>query len=377
MPSKKHSTIWKAESHTIAKIDILQAYLKAWFSILGTTRKGQQILYIDGFAGPGEYTNHPTGSPVAALEAANSVLETHASSWVAGNIHCAFIDDDPKRIEYLRGKISATNLHSRIRTYFYGHNFTEGLDAVKSHVPEPFSLDHPLFVFIDPFGAKGVPFTSVQEILRSSCSEVLINLDADGIARIFNAGERAKHKATLTTVFGDESWETVLSIEQSFVVQCRQVLELYKQKLRSLQNVRYVFPFEMRGKSCLNYFLVFASQFQLGLQKMKEAMKRLDQTGDYQFSDADIGQGRLFKFDDPKDFSKKMFHWGKGRRLTYSQLMDYALNETPFLNPKKMLKYLETQGLIEKVEIQQGKPRKKGTFSKVIAVVFKQEVPNA
>jgi len=57
MSPKKHPTIWKAEPHTIAKIEILQEYLKAWFSIMGTNRygHGQDILYIDGFAGPGEY----------------------------------------------------------------------------------------------------------------------------------------------------------------------------------------------------------------------------------------------------------------------------------------------------------------------------------
>jgi hypothetical protein len=45
--------VWDADSHTIAKTEMLKAYLNAWFRILGMKRRGQTILYVDGFAGPG------------------------------------------------------------------------------------------------------------------------------------------------------------------------------------------------------------------------------------------------------------------------------------------------------------------------------------
>jgi hypothetical protein len=59
MPSDNLPTIWEATPHTIAKIAILKAYLVAWFQILGITMQGKDLTYIDGFAGPGKYTNHP------------------------------------------------------------------------------------------------------------------------------------------------------------------------------------------------------------------------------------------------------------------------------------------------------------------------------
>jgi len=380
MPPKKHPTIWKAEHHTIAKIEILQEYLKAWFSIMGINRYGggQDILYIDGFAGPGEYTNYPTGSPIAALEAADSVLKTYESRWKAGDVHCAFIDSDAKRMEHLRAKAEGRVLHARIHTYFYEDEFVDGLAAIQSRIPGPFVSDSPLFAFIDPFGAKGVPFASIQNILLSRRSEVLLNLDADGIARIFQAGQDAKSDIILNDIFGGNSWQAIPS-DLTFDKQCREVLNIYKACLRGLERVRYVFPFEMRSTSCLNYFLVFASQHRLGLEKMKQAMKKIDQTGEYKFSDADLGQQLLFRFDDPKDFSRKMFTWCRGTRRTYKELMDYALNETPFINPKKMLKHLEEHGCLAKVETAPGNVRRKGTFSEdaVVAVHFKQEVPDA
>ena len=66
--------VWDAAPHTIAKISILENYLLAWFLILGQSRPGQDLLYVDGFAGPGVYTNYDKGSPVAALIAASKAV---------------------------------------------------------------------------------------------------------------------------------------------------------------------------------------------------------------------------------------------------------------------------------------------------------------
>jgi three-Cys-motif partner protein len=116
VPPKQFDTVWKAEPHTIAKIALLSAYLKAWLSILGTARfrRGQEILYVDGFAGPGEYTNHPTGSPIAAVAAATSVLNTHGAEWTAGDTDCAFVDQDGARIENLRRILRSAQMQAGV-----------------------------------------------------------------------------------------------------------------------------------------------------------------------------------------------------------------------------------------------------------------------
>jgi three-Cys-motif partner protein len=81
--SKKMPKIWEAPRHTLAKIEILRSYLRVWFSILGSTFAGRELWYVDGFAGPGEYTNSPDGSPIAAVRAADAAVK-EARSWVAG-----------------------------------------------------------------------------------------------------------------------------------------------------------------------------------------------------------------------------------------------------------------------------------------------------
>ena len=81
MSSRNIGTIWKAEPHTIAKITILENYLVTWFQILGRSMRDQKLTYIDGFAGPGQYTNYSKGSPIAALTAAKIALSMSGQSW--------------------------------------------------------------------------------------------------------------------------------------------------------------------------------------------------------------------------------------------------------------------------------------------------------
>ena len=79
--SSTRGKTWDADPHTLAKIEILQGYLDAYFPILGRGKPGRDILYIDGFAGPGEYANSPTSSPLAALGAARSALSKTGEAW--------------------------------------------------------------------------------------------------------------------------------------------------------------------------------------------------------------------------------------------------------------------------------------------------------
>jgi hypothetical protein len=98
----------------------------------------------------------------------------------------------------------------------------------------------------------------------------------------------------------------------------------------------------------LNYHLVFASQHPLGLEKMKEAMKAVDQSGTYSFSDDTVGQELLsFDFDAPAVWAERMQRELGGKWRNYSDFRDYALNETPFINAKAMLRHLENQNLVE------------------------------
>lgn len=373
MSAKIERVLWKAPPHTLAKISILQAYLSRWFEILGRSKSRQNLWYIDGFAGPGEYTNSPTGSPVAAITSASEALQSVGGQWRAGGIHCVFIEENPERFDHLKNKIDVTITPQKIHTYFFNSTFVDGLSALRKQAHNPFVPPSPLFAFVDPFGAKGVPFADIKDLLSRESAEVLINFDSDGIGRIFRAKDAANHEDILNEIFGDESWKTELARHRISHELYRGVLALYKQKLRALPKVRYVFAFEMRSaRNIIDYHLVFASQHPLGLEKMKEAMKKIAKNGDYCFSDAHLNQAAMFRFDDPSAYSSQLFEQFRGREAGYPELNDYALNETPFTNPKSMLKDLEGKGMIQ---VSSSDPkRRKGTFNEenLIGITFQQ-----
>ena len=140
-----------------------------------------------------------------------------------------------------------------------------------------------------------------------------------------------------------------------------------------MPNVHYVFAFEMRSaKNTIDYHLVFAGQHYLGLEKMKEAMKTIAKNGDYCFSDAHLNQTSLFRFDEPSAYSGQLLEQFRGRMVKYPELNDYVLNESPFTNPKSMLKDLEEKGMIQ---VNSSDPkRRKGTFNEknLIDITFIQ-----
>jgi three-Cys-motif partner protein len=61
------TTTWTLEPHTKGKHMVLQHYMGAWLPIL--TSWNGRVLFVDAFAGPGEYSGGEPGSPVIALRA--------------------------------------------------------------------------------------------------------------------------------------------------------------------------------------------------------------------------------------------------------------------------------------------------------------------
>jgi three-Cys-motif partner protein len=374
--SKKQDTVWEAQPHTLAKVAILRSYLEKWFAILGRTFAAKDLWYIDGFAGPGEYQGGQDGSPKAAIEAATRALRGTGGQWKAEKIRCVFVEEDAARFTNLKTWLDRSQSDRRVQTRAMNSTFVEAFTKLKHEAENPFQESTPVFAFIDPFGATDVPFTRVRELLSRPKAELLMNLDSDGIDRIYRAGKHADHERLLTEIFDGTEWRSLDGITRTSE-RVQAILALYKTKLRAIPGVRYVFSFEMQSRnSSINYHLVFASQHSLGLEKMKESMKQLDQDGSYRFCDENVGQARLFRFDDLYTHARSMLQTFQGTVVEFSEVNDYALLQSPFVNAKGMLKDLESRGFIE--VIADG-PRRKGTYPDdrlKLRIRFREGVPN-
>lgn len=346
--ANNNPTIWPADPHTVAKIEILKNYLNAWFPIIGS--QFDEVTYVDGFAGPGSYTNHLEGSPIAALNVFKAWISKDPDRLSISKVNTVFIEADLRRFELLKYKINEGFLPARIKSYAMHGKFEEVVEKLFSF-PEfasSFFGKQPLLIFADPFGGTGIPFSLLKKCLASSGSELLLNFDADGISRIYS-GKNVGWQTQLDGVFGCREWENMLrDPHESLVKKSEKCLELYKQQLLEIDGVNFVWPFEMRGKNDrINYYLVFATRNRLGMEKMKEAMKAIDISGQYCFSDAHYNQHFLFRADDVEFFAPLLHKLYLGRSATYDELVRHALCETPFVNPKSMLEWLSRRSQIE------------------------------
>lgn len=380
-------TKWEAKPHTLAKITILRKYLDAWFSIMGRSANDSDLFYIDGFAGPGRYDGGEAGSPIVAIDSAIGAIGNAmgTQSWKAGKVNCLFIDADKDTISRLANGLASVAKHSWVREKIYRGEFDSVIERIEQEFPNAFG-NCPLFVFLDPFGATGLSFRTVANILSSPKSEVLLHFDHDGAARIISSLNKGHNKGaaeSLTRVFGDDSWIEIAQLqlreESSFDEMTRALIKLYMGKLRSI--AEFAYPFQMitprrRETSEIGYYLIFASNHSRGLEKMKEAMKSVGHDGQYKFSNFRSQRPMLFvDADDVAPDADLLWQTFGGRSgVIWAEIQRFILNETRFTNPREMLKYLEKAGILV---IHAPEDRKKNTypprFEKVISFDFSDQ----
>ena len=116
-----------------------------------------------------------------------------------------------------------------------------------------------------------------------------------------------------------------------------------------------------------DYFLFFATNNLKGLEKMKEAMWKVDDTGSFQFSDHHDARGLMSLFSAQpniaplRDAILKRF---AGQQISIERLQEWVIEETEFL-PKHLkrpvLAPMEDAG--ELSVVSPAPKRRKGTFS--------------
>ncbi|MHB8418244.1 MAG: three-Cys-motif partner protein TcmP [Myxococcales bacterium] len=342
------TTTWELEPHTRAKHEILHRYLQAWMAIVGTSFP--EMLYVDGFAGPGCYSGGELGSPVLALDAALS----HENRLRGKRVRFLFVEQNPDRAAALQKRVNEMDLPANFDvTVASGKTFEEAVrDLLRGHLP-------PTFAFVDPFGFTRVPFSIVKEIARRPRCEVLITLMFEEINRFLSLPEQA---ANYDELFGSPRWRKAIPL--SGAPRNAFLRDLYLGQLRKDAGLKYVRAFEMRNeRDRTDYYLCYGTSNRLGLQKMKEAMWKVDPQGTYRFSDA-TNANQLVLFDaDPLDIlERQIADRFRGQETTVGEVEEFVLAETAFREThyKGILKALETAG---RLEIPAPPPkRRRGSF---------------
>jgi three-Cys-motif partner protein len=265
MPAPR-TTVWELEEHTRGKHQVLRHYLGAWFPILGTTQN--RIAFIDGFAGPGEYSGGEIGSPLIALQ----TFENHRAPMRA-HVSFLFIELDPRRADHLRGLVEPyrQRLGDRVTIDVHTGAFDESMSGLLDDISQANHVLIPAFVMVDPFGISQTPMSVIAKILRNPKSEVYVSFMWTYLNRF---REHENFEQHLDELFGCPDWRPALEMGDT-PERKKFFFSLYRDCLKRA-GANHVVHFELyRGREPV-YAIFFATSNETGCDKMKQAIWKAD-----------------------------------------------------------------------------------------------------
>lgn len=326
----------------------------------------RRIVYIDGFAGPGRYRTGEDGSPIVVLKAARD-----HSFKIDTELVCLFVEKDRERSMHLEATIKEISppLPSHVKWEVAQGTFDEHLTKIFAIVDAQNKSVAPMLVFADPFGFSQTPFATIRHIMKNNKSEVLINVMFEFANRFLSDESLASNYDGL---FGTNEWRAVAQSTDP-AVRRNGIHDIYLRQLETA--AKYVHSFAMLNKNNnTEYFLFFATNNLLGLEKMKDAMWKVDNTGSFQFSDYEHAKRQMSLFGEHPNLAplrEAIMRTFKGREISIEVLGDWVITNTPFLRTHlkgPVLAPMESDG---ELTVIRGKPtRRSGTFSEGTVIKF-------
>lgn len=323
-------TVWPLEPHTAAKHSILRRYLQAYYPKLASTRG--LIVFVDGFAGPGEYEGGEPGSPIIALDVLTR--HSHLPNMKSCRFKFLFIEEKQARFEMLRATVDSRQHPSNVEVVVRHGTFEkhigevfDGLERVKDFGLMP---SRPSFVMVDPFGVKGLPLDLLRRLASFPKTELLVTFIYESMIRFL---EQPAFESPLDDLFGTRKWRDAVGLAAQD--KKKFLSDLYANQLRSI-GMEYVRLFEMKDAgNRTEYFLAFGTHHKEGLRVMKDAMWKVDQAGGMAFSDFTAPsqeQATLFEAQPNYDqlHSLLLGHFAGRADVPVSEIDDFVLVGTAF-----------------------------------------------
>ena len=353
------TTKWSLESHTLGKHKVLENYMQAWLPIM--TRWNGRILFIDAFAGPGEYKRGERGSPVIALDA---LINHNALSRMKSKIDYLFIESSGDRSKHLEGVLAGLKdkLPPNCKYQVINSTFDVTLTSVLNRVERQRTRLPPSFVMIDPFGVSGMPISTIGRILENPKSEVYISFMYRDINRFRDHLNFERH---LDELFGCPEWRDGIDMADS-EERKEFFYRLYRDQLKK-NGAKFVLNFELYEGEQLVYAIFFATKNVEGCDKMKQAIWKIAPFGDFKFKSGLSNQLTLGAA--VVDFSLlerallQQFSGMEWQRI--ESVVDFVKSDaTPFHSGQLKTKTLTPMEASGKVEVKEGTRRSRRGYPK-------------
>lgn len=352
--------------HSRAKVKFYQAYLSRYLNILFNSKHINRINIFDVFCGMGIYEDGNHGSPIAAYEVINDVLE----KWpLDKSIYLTLNDADIQNIAKVNQYICDNNTHGN-RLIVKAHNTDAEtlLEKISTQIYKTRS-DTRNLIFIDPYGYKKIKRDLIHRLLVNGRTEIIIFLPVSFISRfsryaILNQnspGHRPLYEF-IKSFFPDKHRFCIGNqfTENEFIAEFKKAL--------SFNNSYHTASYSIE-RSKNNYFaMFFITNHIYGLEKILEVKWELDGENGKGFSQPK--QASLFDSIDHQEAMENHFNDLRDKLLcflkkdrTNHELYKFALyfGYTPKHLTKVLVSLCESKKIIIQ-NINDEKPARKNAF---------------
>lgn len=300
---------WRSRENTRVKHDILFEYLQGFIPILsaGNREESLSVLhYVDSHAGRGWYEGGEHGSPIVAMKVGQELYE-YLGQYRDEPVYleCYNVEHDEENFASLEREIDAV----RDRYPSVGvRNFFGPFQEYSDEILGLIKSGEPTFVFIDPFGYRGVELQEVLRFLQRPRSEVFVTFMSDYIGRYMTDPNRDE---AMRKVFDTDEWRELIGLQGTS--QQTAAVELYARQLMKRAQEQgkriFVFPINVAYENRPGniYHLVHVSQHPKARLVMEGAVNRV--------KGASIEE-QLFIAPDVEDYVVEALREAKNGRMT-------------------------------------------------------------
>jgi three-Cys-motif partner protein len=355
------------------KAAIVTDYLWAWAGFMVQQQKqrpqyGEKIQYIDLFAGPGRYENGAKSTPLMILERAVNDPE------ISKRLCAIFNDKDERKTQSLEEAIKAIPGYEKLKNEPKIYTGEVGEEVVKQF--QKMRLV-PTFLFVDPFGYKGLSLQLVQSVLKDWGCDCVFFFNYNRISMGIGNQVVEEH---MDALFGKQRADALRErFEMRQVSPAEREMFIVDEMRMALEAMggKFVLPFRFRNEdgSRTTHHLFFVSKAFRGYDLMKKVMYQHSHkegtVANFEYNPADARFASLFEYTRPLgDLEDRLLADLAGKTLVFKTLYEMHSVGKPYVlvNYREVLCRMEQQG---KVKMDPpSPPRRKNTLAEHVKITF-------
>jgi three-Cys-motif partner protein len=354
------------------KAEIVSKYFFVWAKVIIAAQKRynreNRVAYIDLFAGPGRYQDGALSTPVMILQKALTEPD------FCERLVAIFNDKDEQNSQSLESAIGALPGIGRLKhkpTVFTGE---VGEEIVRSFERQKLV---PTFLFVDPFGYKGLSLRLVNSVLKDWGCDCVFFFNYNRISMGLGNAAVEEH---IDALFGKDranklrqrfKMENVKPYEREAYI-----VDEMKQALEEMGG-KFVLPFRFRNAdgTRTTHHLFFVSKAFRGYEIMREIMythshKELG-VAKFEYNPADARWPSLFELLRPlEDLEAMLLADYAEKTVGLVELFERHSVGKPYVlkNYREVLCRMEQEG---KVRMEPPcPPRRRGTIGEKVKIIF-------